>query len=107
MAATKLVNKYYANLGDVKITFNDDSSETRTITNVDTGNGESASVGTYFDQGSSRVPVEIEALGTKWVVSELPGEVTYPDEEVGEVSLTSPTADLPWSPTFIVWEDEV
>ncbi|MBS1552324.1 MAG: hypothetical protein JST15_09695 [Bacteroidetes bacterium] len=103
--STKLVNKYYANLGAVKITFNDSTTQTHTITSVDSGDGNSPSVGTYFDQNSSRSPVEIEALGSKWYVSQLPEDVTYPDDKVGELSNT--TTDSPWSPTFIIWEDEV
>lgn len=44
------------------------------------------SSGTFFDQNSSRTPVQIDALGQSWKVSELPGTINYSESEIGVIS---------------------
>lgn len=79
---TKFINRRYP-IGDVKITFDDDTDVTHTINQIDVG--DPTSVGTWFDQNSNRSPVTIEALVQSWKISELPAQVTYPDS--GEMGM--------------------
>lgn len=84
--STKIVNLGFANIGNVKITFNDNSYQTRSIISIDSGAADSPSVGTYFDQDSNRTPIEIEVLDNKWSISDLPAEIQYPNENIGEIT---------------------
>lgn len=67
------------NLGSVTITFDD---HTVVNQNVD-------SIGdTWFDQNSSRRPVRIDALDQSWQIVDLPAAITYPNGDIGKLSMT-------------------
>jgi len=87
---TKLMNLKYANIGDVKITFDDNTQVTQNIDSIISGDSSDSSVGLYFDQNSSRNPVTVEALDGKWNISDLPVNINYPDGENGAISVGGP-----------------
>lgn len=104
--ATRVINRHYANIGSVKILFNDDSKQTRTISSIDAGEESSPSTGTYFDKDSSRSPVsiEIQSLDGKWSISELPVEITYPNTDTGGISVIQTDAYIFYE--WIIFLDE-
>ncbi len=79
----KLINRKMP-VGDVTITFDDDSVVSQKIDTVDVG--EKTSVGTFFSESATITPVEISALGQSWKYSDLPGDVTYPDSTIGKIT---------------------
>jgi hypothetical protein len=80
MLTTTLVrNQRYPNLGDVTITFDDNTRITKTITTL----GE-----TDFESGA-REPIAIEGLGQSWQVSQLPAPINYPDSSTGTQTIAS------------------
>ena len=84
--STKFINKTYANIGNVTITFDDGSIVTHNINSVDTGDDHDSSVGTWFDENSSRTPVTISLLDGDWTIADLPAKATYPDGTVGNLT---------------------
>ena len=82
--STKLLNKRIANVGNVKITFSDDSEVTHSITSIDSGDASTS--GTWYDQNSTRTPTTVEALGQSWKVDELPGEIDYGHGVIGQIT---------------------
>ena len=100
---TKLMNTKYSNIGDVTVHFDDRASVTHNINQIDSGDWTSPSVGTYFDQDSSRTPVKITILGGTHDISDLPVAIDYTDSLSGKVSFRD-------CPTYIggyeIWTDE-
>lgn len=80
----KFMNLRVANIGQVKYTFNDNTEVTHNITSLDSG--DAATSGTWFAQNSPKVPVTIEALEQSWNIAELPAEVKYPDDQIGQLT---------------------
>lgn len=84
--ATRVLNRTYANLGNVTITFDDHTQVTHNINQIDTGDG--PSVGTYFDQDSTRNPLTISVLGSTYGIANLPESISYPDDDLtGTISM--------------------
>lgn len=102
---TKVFNQVYANLGSVRINFNDDTKVTHTINQIDSGDSHASNVGTYFDDGSNRVPVSIELFGNTYPISGMPSSIPYPDDTSGHVQLVM--YDATYINGYELWLDTV
>jgi hypothetical protein len=105
---TKLFNLKYANIGEVMITFDDKTTVTKNINQIDTNDDSDPSNGTYFDQGSTRSPVSIDVFGDTWNIADMPVNITYPDgSTTGSMSKTETIDDVMYIKGYEIWLDEI
>jgi hypothetical protein len=82
MAGTVFKNRKYANIGNVTVTFSDQSTVTHSITTI----GD-----TVFDTTGKQFK-SVNVLGDTYITADLPASVTYPNSDSGTLALTTPSS---------------